>query len=76
MTAFEKRLLIIVNLMVCDSPMPRAEIEDLIGLNAGATLNILNELIESGFVKRERRNVTKAYMGYVATEAAREWFKI
>lgn len=76
MTAFEKRLLIIYTLMRNNEPMTRADIEQLINLGFGATINILNELINSGFVKRVRRDVAKKYMGYVATDKAREWFKI
>lgn len=56
--------------------MTRAEIEQLIDLGFGATINILNELINSGFVTRVKRDVAKKYMGYVATDKAREWFKL
>jgi len=76
MTAFEKRLLIIYTLMGRDEPMTRSDIEQLINLGFGATINILNELINSGFVTRVKRDVAKKYMGYVATDKAREWFKL
>lgn len=75
MTAFEKRLLIMNKILASDIPVSRVDIEDLIDLCTSATLNILNELIKSGFIKKARQDVKRKYMGYVATEEAREWFK-
>ena len=71
MTAFEKRIIILNLLAKSPELVFRSEIEDLICLGQTATLAILKELRECGFVKYSG---VSGYSSYVLTDKAKDIF--
>ena len=65
MTAFEKRIIILNLLSKSAKLVFRSEIEDLICLGQTATLAILKELRECGFVGGVEVSMSKLVIGFI-----------
>lgn len=72
MNAFQKRLNIIEFMAFNNRPVYRDEIMELICLGQTATIAILKELRETGFIQYSGRS---GYASYVLTEKSKSIFK-